>query len=193
MKGIDASLLEKCRRKDEQSLYVLYKHCYPVMKGIAMRYVFDRDRIGEVVNSGFLKIVNGLERYDERQLFRPWISTIMIRISIDYVRKHMRSTASHTDLHEDMTAIERIGKSYNLADLYFDSEELLQMLDDLPEQTRLAFTLYAIEGYSHKEVGEELNISDGTSKWHVSRARQLLQKQIQLKMNKKRSDYEPSY
>lgn len=193
MQGIDAVLIRKCREKDELALYQLYRLCYPLMKGIAMRYVFDRDRIGEVVNSGFLKVVNGLKSYDHQQSIKPWISTIMVRVCIDYVRKHMRSVANRTDLHEDMTIVNGAQKSYNAADLQFDVEELLQMLEELPDQSRLVFTLYAIEGFSHKEVGEKLGITEGTSKWHVSKARQTLQAKITANMNKKRSDYEPSY
>ena len=193
MQGIDADLIKNCRDKDELALYQLYRHCYPLMKGIALRYVFDRERIGEVVNSGFLKVVNGLSSYDHQQNFKPWLSTIMVRVCIDYVRQHMRSVANRTDLYEDMTLVNGAAKSFNSADLKYDVEELLNMLEELPDQSRLVFTLYAIEGFSHKEVGEKLGITEGTSKWHVSRARHYLQDRILANMNKKRSDYEPSY
>jgi len=193
MKGVDASLINLCIKRDERALYTLYRHCYPMMKGIALRYIFDKSLVGEVVNTGFLKIVNGLDKYDTRQPFGPWAVTIMIRVALDQVRKIMRSNGRKTDLCEDMSILNGAGVSLNRADLDYDAEDLLSMLDLLPDQTRVVFNLFAIDGYSHKEIAERLGISDGTSKWHVSKARERLQKEIKVRMNQKKSDYEPSH
>lgn len=193
MSGVDTSLIKRCIKRNESALYTLYRHCYPMMNGIAMRYVFDNQRRGEVVNNGFLKIVNGLSKYDPSQPFNPWASTVMIRVALDYVRKEMRSSFHQTDLYEDMSTLNGQKLAYNEADQAFDSEELLIMLANLPEQMRVVFNLFAIEGFSHKEIGVQLDISEGTSKWYVSKAREQLKAELLSKMKKKRSDYEPSH
>lgn len=192
MKGVTASLIEKCRKRDEISLSQFYRHCYPLMKGICMRYIYDKSRVSEVINSGFLKVVNGLDRFDHSKPIEPWVATIMIRTSLDEVRKIMRSTTSKTDLYEDMSVLNGQSLTYNLADLDFDAEELLSMLQGLPAKTKMVFNLFAIDGFSHKEISDTLNISTGTSKWHVSKARELLQKAL-LEHKKNKSDYEPSH
>ncbi len=193
MVGVDATLINLCLKKDERALYKLYRHCYPMMKGIALRYVFDRERVGEVVNSGYLKIVQGLEKYDQNQPFRPWATTIMVRVALDYVRSVMRNFSRHVDLYEDISQVNGQNYASNDAELAFEADELLSMLFELPDQTRMVFNLFAIEGYSHKEISKMLDISDGTSKWHVSKARVLLQDKVKSKMTKKSSDYEPSH
>ena len=193
MEGIDASLIAKCKKRNEHALYTLYHQCYSMMKGICIRYIFDRDCVGEVINTGFLKIVNGLEKYDSTMPFHPWASTIMIRVALDHIRKTMRSKDRFTDHYEDISSLNGQVHDFNYADQNFDAQELRLMLEKLPNQTRVVFNLFAIDGYSHKEIGDRLNISDGTSKWHVSKAREQLQKELKDKMNKNKSDYEPSH
>lgn len=193
MAGIDALLLAKCKDGDERALYQLYQQCYSLMKGICLRYVFDKEMVGEVINTGFLKIVNGLDKYDSAQPFFPWASTVVIRVAIDHVRKIMRSPERFTDHYEDLNVLNGRQYSLNEADLSFDAHDLLAMLDKLPGKTRVVFNLFAIDGYSHREIGIRLNITEGTSKWHVSKAREQLQKEIKNRMNQNKSDYEPSH
>lgn len=193
MTGIDATLISRCIKRDERALNKLYRHCFSMMKGVCMRYVFDRSNVNDVINSGFLKIVTGLTKYDQSKPFMPWASTVMLRVALDYVRKTMRSTDRTTDLHEDMSQLNGLPVAYNAADLHLDAEGLLSMLDLLPKQTKVVFNLFAIDGYSHKEIATQLNISAGTSKWHVSKARELLQEKINDKLNKNKSHYEPSH
>ena len=193
MAGLDASLIAQCKSGDERALYQLYRHCYPMMKGICWRYIFNKDEVSAVVNKSFLKIVNGLDKYDENKAFEPWASTIIIRVALDHIRKVMRSTDKMTDYVDDFSAINGLGTTVNIAEQRFDAEELLEMLRGLPKRTKIVFNLFAIDGYSHQEIGDQLDISVGTSKWHVSKARELLQKAILDKMNKSKTDYEPSH
>ena len=182
MQDIERSLVQTCKQKDEKALFALYRHCFPMMKGIAMRYLFDKSRVGEVVNNGFLKIVNGLDKYDERQPFGPWATTIMVRTAIDHVRSTMRSQQSQTTYVEDDQVFVGTYTAINQADANFDAEELLLMMESLPDQTRVVFNLFAIEGYSHKEIAEMLQVATGTTKWHVAHARKELQKQLMAKL-----------
>lgn len=193
MDGVNASLIKKCQQSDEQSLFALYGVCYPMMKGIAKRYVFDRECHGEVVNIGFVKIVKGLDKFDFSMPFMPWAATVMIRVAIDHVRKVMRQKAKQPiDYMDDLSPVNHKISVHNLADMNFDADALLSLLDTLPLQTKTVFNLFAIDGYSHAEIAERLDISAGTSKWHVSKARQKLQSALLDTMNKKEINYEPS-
>ena len=193
MTGINASLIEKCKEGDERALYQLYRHCYPMMKGICWRYIFDKSSISSVVNTSFLKIARGLKKYDPNQPFTPWASTIVIRVALDHVRKVMRGSDRQTDYIDDFRSLNGQGITSNLAELEFEAEELYLLLERLPDRTRVVFNLFAIDGFSHQEISERLGISTGTSKWHVSKAREQLQSEILNNMNKNKSDYEPSH
>lgn len=192
MVGVNASLIKKCQQNDEQSLFVLYRQCYPMMRGITMRYVFDKSSYGEVVNLGFVKLVKGLDKYDIEKPFMPWATTVMIRVAIDHVRKVMRQKVQQPiDYMDDLSPVNHKLSVQNMADLNFDAAELLSMLNTLPLQTKTVFNLFAIDGYSHAEIAEKLQISVGTSKWHVSKARQKMQTAL-LDKNKIELNYEPS-
>ncbi len=193
MQEVDSSLIEQCQKRDERALSLLYRHCYSMMKGIAMRYLFDKSYCEDVVNAGFLKIVNGLDKYDRGQPFKPWASTIMIRVALDHIRKIMRGTDRRTDLYEDMATVDKQSHAMNIADQQFDAEELLGLLEVLPPQTKVVFNMFAIDGYSHKEIADQLSISQGTSKWHVSKARERLQKDMMNIQLKNKENYEPSH
>ncbi len=178
MDGINATLIEKCKRSDERALYTLYRQCYSMMKGITHRYVYNREDLQGVMNSGFVKIVKNLDKYDEQQAFGPWATTIMIHESLDYVRRTMRKKAKEEKYQREMLTRTDQNHEWNVADRSFDAQYLIQMLDLLPPQTRTVFNLFAIEGYKHSEISNQLGISEGTSKWHVSEARKTLQKAL---------------
>ncbi len=182
MKGIDENMIRQCRNSDERALHELYCQCYSLMKSICMRYVFERSDVPDVINRSFVKIVKGLDRYDIEQPFAPWITTIVIHEALDYVRKVMRERPKRPQLMEDMTICMSDHHDWNMADRNFDAESLLATLELLPPKTKTVFNLFAIDGYSHIEIGKQLNISSGTSKWHVSKAREILQAAV-LKLN----------
>jgi RNA polymerase sigma-70 factor (ECF subfamily) len=102
----------------------------------------------------------------------------MINTIIDDYRKNSKekSIIQFKDIQNDGT--ENTWVEYNAADLEFEAEELLGFIDKLPTESKKVFVLFAIDGYSHKEIGEMLGISDGTSKWHVSFARKKLRELI---------------
>ncbi|MFT4565427.1 MAG: RNA polymerase sigma factor (sigma-70 family) [Saprospiraceae bacterium] len=188
MTGINANLIKRCIASDEKALYILYSECYSLMKGIALRYVYDQNDISDVVNRGFVKIVRGLKSYDVNQEFSPWAATVMIHESLDYVRKIMRQQPKQLQLKKDLMHQASTSFEWNAADRQFDAEHLLKALNQLPPKTRTVFNLFAIDGYSHDEISKKLKISEGTSKWHVSNAREKLKKMLASKMTKIHSE-----
>ena len=139
-----------------------------------MRYRDSTEDAVAMLNEGFFKIVKNLEKFRGEVPFEAWIRRIMVNTLIDDFRKNRRkreNTEHHdftdTNIHAQLV-------NFNLADLAFDAEELLAMIKTLPPMSQKVFNLFAIDGYSHREIGEMLGITGGTSKWHLSFARQRL-------------------
>lgn len=147
------------------------------MMGVCMRYANDRDSAMEMVNMGFLKVFDNLEKFQKQggQL-EAWMYRIMVNTAIDYLRKEMRHV--HTDI-EKSVYVEDV--SDVLSDL--SAEQIMQMVNKLTPGYRAVFNLYVIEGYNHYEIGEKLGISEGTSKSNLAKARARLQEMI-IELNK---------
>lgn len=179
MTGIDNDLINRCRRSDERSLHLLYHQTYSLMKGIVLRYVFDRADVSDVINRSFVKVVKGLDKYDQNQPFAPWMSTVVIHESLDYVRRVMREKPKRLHVSEGLNGAVSSKYDWNTADRQMDADSLLSLLHELPPKTKLVFNLFAIDGYSHDEIAKKLSISTGTTKWHVSKARELLKASLE--------------
>ena len=183
---IDKKLVKACKKGDRKAQYQLFKRCFPVLMGVCTRYRRDRHEAESMVNSGFLKILSNLDKYTTKVPFEAWIRRIMINTLIDDFRKQKKyqETFEHRDFTEPIHDGNLI--DFNEADQNFDAEQLLQMIETLPPMSQKVFNLFAIDGFSHKEIAKMLGISEGTSKWHTNFARSKLQEQIlaQLKSTK---------
>lgn len=139
------------------------------MIAVCFRYVRNREDALEVVHNGFLKVFQNIASFDEtKSALFTWIQTIMIRTSIDFLRKKnlMLQVVEWTeDAEPEIQAEVLVNKS---------GEEILNFLKQLSPSTATVFNLYVIEGYNHKEIAKLLSISEGTSKWHLSEAKKKL-------------------
>ena len=139
------------------------------------------DDIGTMINSAFLKIVKNIGQYRPEVPFRAWVRRIMINTAIDHYRKHKKYRdfvyypEEEKTMENNHSAID-----FNEADQQFDAEQLLQMIDQLPHVSKTVFNMFAIDGYSHREIAEMLKISEGTSKWHLSTARKKLRELLTI-------------
>ncbi len=141
-----------------------------------MRYAKNKEEGEEMVNNGFLKVFAKLDLYDSSQPFEAWFRTIMIRTCIDYFRKHSPKV-DFVDVEEQYN----LEYSESLID-NLDAEYILELVQKLPPAYRTVFSLNAIEGYSHAEIAEMLQIQEGTSRSNLAKARQKLQEWI-IKLN----------
>jgi|TARA_B110001469_G_C9626809_1_gene312992 RNA polymerase sigma factor (sigma-70 family) len=175
---ISNEILEGCIANKRKSQFLLYKQCYSILLSICLRYENNKEDAEFLLNQGFMKIVTKLSTFKGDRPFEAWIRRIMINTIIDDYRKNSKekSIIQFKDIQNDGT--ENTWVEYNAADLEFEAEELLGFIDKLPTESKKVFVLFAIDGYSHKEIGEMLGISDGTSKWHVSFARKKLRELI---------------
>jgi RNA polymerase sigma-70 factor (ECF subfamily) len=160
-------LLEACRKGDRKAQKELYQRMSPVLMGICKRYLKKKEDAEEALGNAFLKIYSTLSQYRGSGSFEGWMKKITVRTCLDF----LRAKNSPFDLGwEHEIAEEPIGQD--------DAEYLLFLIGQLPVGYRTVFNLYAIEGYKHQEISELLNISEGTSKSQLSKARRMLKEQI---------------
>jgi len=164
----EKSLIEGLSNNERSSQTAFYKKYFGLMFSIALRYSSTREDAHEIINMAFLKTFKSINSYSGSGSFEGWIRTIVKRTAIDYCRKFKyNTTQTHEILEIDATV-------YNEAINNLQAEDFLQIIALVPQASRTVFNLFAIEGYSHKEISDKLNISVGTSKWHLSNARKLL-------------------
>ncbi|HEX8349063.1 MAG TPA: sigma-70 family RNA polymerase sigma factor [Hymenobacter sp.] len=170
------ALLAGCRRAQRESQRQLYALYYGYALGICLRYVRDREQAMETVNDGFLKIFRDLNRFNDSQhpdvegSFRGWLKRIMVHTAID----HFRAAEKHAfqqSLEEAAVFYPDAGSSPLDALSY---EELLQLIYLLPPAYRTVFNLYVLDGFTHEEIADQLQISVGTSKSNLFKARAYL-------------------
>lgn len=170
----DIAIIDGCKNGDRKAQELLYKSYYRAMVTLCLQYTRNEADAVEVLNTGFLKVFRHIDRYQPGQAtLYTWIRTIIMNCCLDFVRNKQRATAHH-ELDETMEVhipAEVISK--------MKAAELLKLVRQLPPATQAVFNLYVLEGYQHKEIGELLGISTGTSKWHLSEARKSLQQMIQ--------------
>ena len=180
---INQQLIADCLAKDRKAQYQLYKSCFPVLMSICMRYHKNEEDARAALNIGYMKILTNLQKYNEKVPFIAWIRRIMINAIIDDFRKNrkVKELIEYRDFSAHDHSYDLI--DFNTADQIFDAAQLESFIRLLPPMSQKVFNLYAIDGYSHKEIGKMLSISDGTSKWHLSSARKKLQEMIHKAIN----------
>ena len=162
-------LIKGCADNDRRAQEKLYRQFYNPMMAVCFRYIRNREDALEVLHTGFLKVFQSIAMYDEsRSALFTWIQTIMVRTSIDFLRKKnpLSQSVEWTEAAEPEIAPDVLVNR--------SGEEILYFLNQLPHTTATVFNLYVIEGYNHKEIAKLLMISDGTSKWHLSEAKKKL-------------------
>jgi RNA polymerase sigma factor (sigma-70 family) len=170
-----AILIEGCKKNNRKAQEQLYSRFYDAMAKLCLRYTKNEQDALEVLNNGFLKVFKNIQQFDAAKAsLYTWIRTIVIRSAIDFTRaqKLRYITTPLTEKEEPPIENETIQK--------IKAEALLSLIRSLPVATQLVFNLYVVEGYNHKEIGELLGISEGTSRWHLSEGRKMLKQTIQL-------------
>jgi len=161
----------------------MYKMFYGQMMNICLRYAKNSDDAVEILNTGFLKVFQNMEKYKgEGEYLNAWIRKVMVNTALDKIRfeKNRYYNTVPLNINNDSVHIE------NDAVSKLGEEDLIRMIEDLPPASRSVFNMYVFENYNHKEIGEILNITESTSQWHLLNARRILMSRIQ-KLKKKES------
>lgn len=147
------------------------------MLGICYRYVQSLEEAEDILQDGFVKVFTHLKKFKGEGSLEGWIRKVMVNTSLNYIKANHRFTESikedEVEDHPEWSA-----------DSDAETKEIMEEIRLLPTGFRTVFNLYAIEGYSHKEIGQMLNISEGTSRSQYSRARNVLMKKLTGKMSR---------
>jgi len=165
-------------RNNRQSQFELYNYCFDAMMGICMRYENDRDTAMETVNITFVKVLKNLKDYDPRHELLPWVKRITLNTAIDNYRKKVRR---REHINGNVIELEKhAGSEGGHSDNWEEREYLEHLLNTLKDTEKTVFNLFAIDGFSHREIAEELGISERTSIRHLTSARKKLQEQLKV-------------
>jgi len=157
------------KRKAQKKLYDLFSDD---LFGVCLYYSKNRDEAEDVLHEGFMKVYNNISTFKHKSSLFSWMKKIIINTALERYRKQYYLTPV-TDLSENIEDIDRENVINHLS-----SKDLIKLIQDLSPKYRMVFNMYAIEGYSHKEISKKLNISEGTSKSNLSRARAILQNKV---------------
>ena len=175
---IDLQLIELCIEGDRACQKVLYDRLAPRMFPICLRYIGDRMQAEDVLQDGFITLFSKLSDYKGEGSFEGWARRIFVTTALMSLRKKdALKMSDELDLARGMKA-ETVTQTQNLG-----YKELMELVMSLPPGFRTVFNMYSIEGYSHKEIGEMLGISETTSRTQLSRARIWLQNKIKEREN----------
>ncbi len=150
------------------------------MMAVVRRYINQEAQAEEILNNGFLRAFQKIRQYTFQGSFEGWLRKIVFHAISDYIKQNVRYNEQIVLVEKD----EYVHKDH--ADrLYYN--QLLELVQSLPDATRAVFNMYVMEGFAHKEIGKLLGISEGTSKWHLSEGRRILKEKIEkLQLHLKR-------
>ncbi|GIV35928.1 MAG: DNA-directed RNA polymerase sigma-70 factor [Cyclobacteriaceae bacterium] len=174
------NLIEGCKRNDRRCQRQLYNAYYGYCFSVCARYCRTSEEAREVTNDGFMKIFQKIDQYKPDTSFKAWIRRIMINASIDHYRKekkHYYQQTADLVLHKLIVPPDAVNE--------LSHKELIALVQSLPPAYRMVFNLYAIDGYTHEEIGAILGISAGTSKSNLSKAREQLRRMLEM-INKRK-------
>lgn len=169
----ETQLIKGCRKGDRLAQKELYERYSRKMMGVCLRYVNDRETARDLLQDGFVKVFTSMDSYLGAGSFEGWMRKIFVNCALEYLRKSDVLRES-TDLDNTAELIQPDSSVISS----MSAAELMQLVQELPTGFRTVFNLFAIEGYSHKEISEMLNITESTSRSQFTRAKQMLQKRI---------------
>ncbi len=172
---IDEQLIKGCKEKNANAQKHLYDRFAKKMMGVCLRYSDCEEEAQDLLQDGFIKVFERIESYAGSGSLEGWIKKVMVNTALDNFRKK-KHERFQVELESEMNLIAVHEEAHD----QLSAKELLKIIQKLPAGYRTVFNLYVIEGYSHKEIGEMLGITESTSKSQFSRARLQLQKTIQL-------------
>jgi len=163
-------LIEKAQKNNREAQHVLFELHAPKMLSVCRYYIKDLQQAEEAMLNGFFKVFLNVKSFKNEGSFEGWIRRIMVRESISFLRQQKK-----IEFSEDTFIKEEFENNINTN---IEVTEIQRLIDALPEGYRMVFIMYAIEGYKHQEISEMLNISVGTSKSQLFKARKMLQEKL---------------
>ncbi len=167
----EQAIIKGCLQKDPLSQRELYNHFSPKMLSVCYRFSSSREDAEDMLQEGFIRMFSQLHTYEGKGVFEGWVRRIIVHTSINFLKKHKKfNEYVDIDYAGDVSAREE-----SLASI-MQGRQIMDCIRQLPMGYRTVLNLYAIEGYSHKEIGELLEIGESTSRSQYTRARSMLEK-----------------
>ncbi len=170
----EEQLIDGCKARNPLSQRQLYEKYSRKMMGVCMRYTNNRDEAEDVLQDGFVKVFEKINSFQSQGSFEGWLRRIFVNTSLDNIRKNKENNL--------LADIDQVGYSLDSGQSVegdLNAEELLKILNSIPAGYKVVFNMFVIEGYSHKEIAEELGVSESTSKTQFLRAKAYLMKVMQ--------------
>ncbi|MDX1761257.1 MAG: RNA polymerase sigma factor [Christiangramia sp.] len=167
----ESSLIKRASRGNRDAQQKIFEIHSPKMLSVCRQYIKDVHHAEEAMLNGFFKVFTHLKNFKEEGSFEGWIRKIMIRESISFLRQHKKLEFQDDLGYETQEVFNNINSEMEVADIQ-------ALIDALPEGYKMVFVLYAVEGYKHSEIAKMLEISEGTSKSQLFKARKMLQEKI---------------
>jgi RNA polymerase sigma-70 factor, ECF subfamily len=167
----EQELIEGCRKGNRAFQKALYEHYCRKMLVVCLRYSKTTAEAEDILQEGFVKVFQGIKDFRQEAKLETWITRIMVNTALNVQRKKL-----YLYPMVDVAEINLPEEEMSISGIHFT--QLLEMIQALPQGCQIVFNLFAIEGYSHKEIAESLGISEGTSKSQFARAKSLLQAKL---------------
>lgn len=180
----ESDLIAGCIAADRQMQEELYRRFAPKMYAVCMRYADNSNDAQDLLQEGFIKIYKNLHRFRAEGSFEGWVRRVFINSSIEHLRRKKMNLATVSEKEENTIENSDISALDNLAE-----KDIINLIQGLSPGYRTVFNLYVIEGYSHREIGDQLGISEGTSKSQLARAKAILQKKVTQYLSDTKKSY----
>lgn len=170
----DSTLVKKCLDGDSRAQRMLFEKFAPKMLGVCLRYAKNSEQAEDILQDGFVKVFTKLSKYSGEGSLEGWIRRIIVNTALDDIRKNVKfqNSVSVDDVDYKLDV-----DSHILEGLM--AEDLMLIINDMPAGYKVVFNMFAIEGFSHKEIAVQLNVSENTSKSQYSRARAYLKVKLE--------------
>jgi RNA polymerase sigma-70 factor (ECF subfamily) len=165
----DSDLIAGCLKGKELHQEVLYKRYFSFAMSVCIRYTKDRNEAMEIVNDSYMKVLDKLGEYDSSKPFKAWYSRILVNTSIDNYRRNLKHSSSVS-----IDSIPDTGDMEPEIEIELSVNDILKIFSQLPENYRVTFNLFEIEGYSHEEIGKLLGVTTSTSRSNLARAKKMV-------------------
>ena len=163
---------EGCLQNDRKQQEALYRALAPKMLAVCMRYANDKDEAQDILQEGFIKMFNNVHKYRGDGNLEGWIRRIMVHTAISRYRK-LKPMVLVEDMAEEGAMSTAAQNANNL-----EVNDLMKLVQQLPQAYRSVFNMYAVEGYSHQEIGNKLGITELLSRTTLYRARNILKEKL---------------
>ncbi len=170
-------IVEKCKAGDKQAFTFLYNKYAPKMLGVCIRYAKSREEAEDMLQEGFIRLFQKIDSYRGSGSFEGWMRRVIVNSAINYYKTQIKYNNTLNVENNDFVFKEEQAAETDSESI--PQKKLLEMIQQLPEGYKMIFNLYVLDGYTHKEISEILNISENTSKSQLLKAKRALRQKVE--------------